>query len=202
MRLGRDGHGTWSLPTDYLARLERHVARAAREAPASVEVLSPVRIERLPDHDGATWLDDVLAGGDAVPAREAGFGREVRSALVLRRAWLLEQGLAAEDQGEVVPGVGAVATLRRRELLRVAAGLARETGKDYYDAGEGMRVEGVVARRLDLASGRFAIIENSREFSLVPWRPVLERAMGRPVSGIVREAGTSWTIGRGREIER
>ena len=202
LRLGRDGHGTWSLPTDYLARLERHVARAAREAPASVEVLSPVRIERLPDHDGATWLDDVLAGGDAVPAREAGFGREVRSALVLRRAWLLEQGLAAEDQGEVVPGVGAVATLRRRELLRVAAGLARETGKDFFDAGEGMRVEGVVARRLDLASGRFAIIENSREFSLVPWRPVLERAMGRPVSGIVREAGTSWTIGRGREIER
>jgi hypothetical protein len=59
-----------------------------------------------------------------------------------------------------------------------------------------------VARRLDLASGRFALNENSREFSLVPWRPVLERAMGRPVSGVMREAGTSWAIGRGREIER
>ena len=138
---------------------------------------------------------------------EQAFGARVRAVVSNRAdagglAFAREQGLAAEDQGEVVPGVGAVATLRRRELLRVAAGLARETGKDFFDAGEGMRVEGVVARRLDLASGRFAIIENSREFSLVPWRPVLERAMGRPVSGIVREAGTSWTIGRGREIER
>jgi hypothetical protein len=33
---------------------------------------------------------------------------------------------------------------------------------------------------------------------LVPWRPTLERAIGRQVSGIVRESGISWTIGRDR----
>ena len=201
-QLARDGDGVWTVPADYLARVERHEARALRERPVSVQVLSPVRIEALPGHEGATWLDEVLVEGDGALARDAGFGREVRSALALRRAWLIEQGLAREEQGEVVLEAGAVKVLRRRELLRVATGLAREIGKDFYEPDEGMRVEGVVARRVDLASGRFAVVENSREFALVPWRPVLERALGKPVSGIVREAGTSWTIGRGRELER
>jgi hypothetical protein len=202
LRLERDDAGAWSVPADYLARVERHEVRALRDRPADVVMLSPAQLEILPDHDGATWLDDVLAAGDGLSAREAGFGREVRSALALRRVWLLRQGLASEERGEFVLGTGTVALLRRRELLRVAAGIARENGKDFVETGEGMRIEGVVARRLDLASGRFAVVENSREFSLVPWRPVLGRAMGKGVSGIVREAGTSWTIGRGREIGR
>jgi hypothetical protein len=32
---------------------------------------------------------------------------------------------------------------------------------------------------------RFAIIERAQDFTLVPWRPVLERAKGQSVSGIV-----------------
>jgi Protein of unknown function (DUF3363) len=66
---------------------------------------------------------------------------------------------------------------------------------------EGARVEGLVRRRIDLASGRFALIETGREFTLVPWRPVLERAMGRQVEGRVRSGGISWTIGRQRGLE-
>ncbi|WP_390901767.1 DUF3363 domain-containing protein [Sphingomonas alpina] len=42
-------------------------------------------------------------------------------------------------------------------------------------------------------------IEKSREFTLVPWRPVLERQIGKPVSGILRDDGVSLSIGRGRE---
>jgi hypothetical protein len=202
LRLERDNDGVWSVPADYVARVEQHEARASHERPVSAEVLSPVRLEVLPEHDGATWLDDVLAAGEGVPGRDAGFGRELRSALALRRAWLLRQGLASEEQGELVLGTGTAALLRRRELLRLAAGLAHETGKDFVEPVEGIRVDGTVTRRIDLASGRFALVENSREFSLVPWRPVLERAMGRPVSGVMREAGTSWTIGRGRELGR
>jgi hypothetical protein len=45
-------------------------------------------------------------------------------------------------------------------------------------------------------------VENSREFSLVPWRPVLERQIGREISGIVRSSGSiSWTFGRERGPE-
>jgi len=202
MRLERDGDGEWTVSADYLARVERHEARAAKERPAEVEVLSPVRLEDLPGHDGATWLDEVLASGDAVPSCDAGFGREVSAALATRRAWLLRQGLAREALGEVMLDANTVAVLRRRELLRMAAGLSRASGKDFVEPTEAVRIEGVVVRRLDLASGRFAVIENSREFALVPWRPMLEQAVGKQVSGIMREAGTSWTIGRGRELAR
>ena len=200
--LERDAAGVWRVGADHLERVARHEARTGRDRLVAVEVLSPVPLAVLPAHDGATWLDAILASGEDLPTREAGFGRELRSALAQRRAWLLQQGLAASEEGEFVMAAGAVAALCRRELLRVGAGLAAETGKAFVHTADGARVEGLVARRLDLASGRFAVIEGGREFALVPWRPVLGRAMGKPVSGIVREGGASWTIGRGRGIER
>lgn len=49
-----------------------------------------------------------------------------------------------------------------------------------------------------LASGRFALIENAREFTLVPWRPVLERELGREVTGVMRGRTVSWSLGRRR----
>jgi hypothetical protein len=48
------------------------------------------------------------------------------------------------------------------------------------------------------SSGRFAVIEKAREFTLVPWRPVLERHLGKQASGIARGDSISWTLGRQR----
>jgi Protein of unknown function (DUF3363) len=45
---------------------------------------------------------------------------------------------------------------------------------------------------VQLASGNYALIENSREFILVPWRPVIARELGREVAGLVRGNGVSW----------
>jgi len=202
LSLERDGEGVWRIAEDHLAQVARHSERDLRERPVSVEILSPVPLENLPEHDGATWLDEVLAEAGADTAREAGFGRELRAALAARRAWLLQQGLATEQHGEFVLGQDAAATLRRRELLRVAQAIASDTGKAFNEPSERARIEGVVRRRLELASGRFAVIESAREFVLVPWRPTLGRAMGKPVAGIMRGSGTSWTIGRSRSLER
>ncbi len=88
--------------------------------------------------------------------------------------------------------------LQRRELARVASQLSGELGLNYAEVGPGERIEGVYRRRLDLASGRFALIEKPREFTLVPWRPVLERNLGKPVAGIARGDRISWTLGRQR----
>ena len=62
----------------------------------------------------------------------------------------------------------------------------------------GERVEGVIARRIDLESGPYALVEKSREFTLVPWRDVLERNIGKAASGIMRESGINWRFGRER----
>ena len=193
--------GSWSIPPNFVELAQRHEARVARDWPVDVELLSPVPLERLAHHHGATWLDRELISAGEDP-RDAGFGREVRSALALRRAWLIDQGLASLEGGHVACRPDMLAVLQRRELVRVAAGIGAESGLAFAPAHEGSRVEGVVRRRLDLASGRFAMIENGREFSLVPWRPVLARAIGRPVSGLVRRgANISWTLGRERGLD-
>lgn len=67
-----------------------------------------------------------------------------------------------------------------------------ELGLSYVETKSGERVEGVYRQRVDLASGRFAVIEKAREFTLVPWRPVLERHLSKQVSGIARGDSNSW----------
>lgn len=47
-------------------------------------------------------------------------------------------------------------------------------------------------------SGRFALIERAHNFTLVPWREMLERHVGKEVSGVMRGDEISWTVGRGR----
>ncbi|WP_308163758.1 DUF3363 domain-containing protein [Bradyrhizobium sp. SRL28] len=55
-------------------------------------------------------------------------------------------------------------------------------------------------RRLSLASGRFAMIDNGLGFQLVPWIPTLERELGRQVNGIAGPGGVEWGFGRKRGL--
>jgi len=91
-----------------------------------------------------------------------------------------------------------LAALQRRELLRIAGQLSEELGKSFREARTGDRVEGRLVRSVELASGRHALVERSRDFTLVPWRPVLDRQLGKPVAGIMRDGGINWTLGRQR----
>jgi hypothetical protein len=146
-----------------------------------------------------TWLDRQMRGEAALEVANHGYGREVRDALARRQQWLVAEGLAAirGDQVEYRPDMEAV--LRRREIGTAAVRLGRQLGVPYSETVPGERVEGVLRRRVDLSSGSFALVENSREFTLVPWRPVLEKQIGREVSGIVRgSGGIDWTLGRQR----
>lgn len=129
---------------------------------------------------------------------DAGFGREARAALAERRQRLVEQDLAHWGQNRIVYRANMFGLLRRRELARVATQLSEELGLTYAEARAGQRIDGAYRRSVDLASGRFAIIERSGDFTLVPWRPVLDGHLGKQVSGILRGDGISWTIGRQR----
>lgn len=194
----REPDGSWTIAPDHIARVEAYEARLARDRPVTVETVSPVSLDRLATADGATWLDLRVAGEDTASARDAGFGREVRQAEGQRRQWLIEQGLAAERDGVVRLRVDALATLRQRELLRVARQLSDELGLPFVEAKPGERIDGVLRRPIDTSGGKFALVEKSREFTLVPWRPAMERQVGRPVVGTMRGDGSGWTFGRER----
>lgn len=194
--LEREPDGTWIIGTDHVERAEAYERMLAQRSPVAIETLSARPLEQLPAHDGATWLDSQLVGETIPPER--GFGGEVRQALAARRRWLIEQDLARAAGEGAVYRPGMIAALQQRELRRVAAQLSRELGLPFAEAQAGEPVTGKLARSLQLGDRKFALIENSREFTLVPWRPVLERAVGKPVSGILREGGIDWTIGRSR----
>lgn len=194
----REGHGSWRIAPDHLDRAQAFARTQRRDRPVEIQLLSALPLEQLPQADGATWLDRELVGGDPVAARDAGFGREVRAALTARRQWLLDQELAQVENGQLRARADLLAALERRELRRVVATLGHERALPYAEPVPGERIEGRLIRRVDLASGRFALVENSREFTLVPWRPTLERQIGNQVSGIMRGDGISWRFGRGR----
>ena len=93
--------------------------------------------------------------------------------------------------------------MQARELDAQAARLATQTGLIRYRHHEGDAVEGTYRQRLNLASGRFAMIDDGLGFSLVPWTPQLDRQLGRSVSGLVRSSGgIDWTLGRNRGLSR
>jgi len=194
----REPDGSWRIAADHLDRAAAWEARLRRDRPADIETLATVPLGQLCEAAAATWLDRELASGAPTPIRDAGFGREVRGALAARRQWLVEQQLADVEGAGIRLRANALALLQRRELLRVSGALADELGKAFREARIGDEIDGVLRRRVDLASGPHALVEKSREFTLVPWRAVLERRRGTSVAGIVRSDGISWRFGRAR----
>jgi hypothetical protein len=194
----RQADGTWVIGAEHIEQAAAYEREQVRGQAVKVEILSALPLGQQIGADGSTWLDRTLISEAPSAVRDAGFGREVRSALVQRRQWLIEQELAHEEQGQTVYRRALLDLLRRRELNRVGAQLSEELGLAYAEAPSSGRIEGVYRRRIDLVSGRLALIEKSREFSLVPWRPVLERNLGKPVDGIIRGETISWTLGRKR----
>lgn len=190
--------GTWIIAADHAERSAEFERVQARARPVAVKILSHIPIERLPSYDGVTWLDRELAADRAEALRDAGFGKAVREAQQIRRQWLLGQALASEQEGTIAYRPDFLATLRRRELARVAAQLSGELGMAYNEAKTGQPITGVLRRTVETGSGRFAVIERARDFTLVPWQPVLQGREGQSVSGIMRTEGASWTVGRSR----
>jgi len=196
--LEREPDGSWMITPDHLGKAEEYEARQLRDRPVTVETLSALPLDKLPGADAATWLDRELVAGNPMPLRDAGFGREVRAAQAMRRQWLVAEQLAEERGGRTIYRRDMLAALQRRELLRVTDQLSAEIGKPFVEARHDEPVQGRLVRAVEMTSGRQALIERSRDFTLVPWRSVMERHIGKSASGIMRDGAISWTFGRQR----
>jgi hypothetical protein len=200
--IAREPDGTWLIKPDHLDRAREYEQLQSKRTPVIVDKLSNLSLEQQIKADGATWLDRHLVSGHTEPPRDAGFGREIKEALRQRQQFLIDQGLAQQEQNQVIYRTNLLSTLRRRELNRVGGQLSHELGLEFVEARMGESVEGTFCKTVELASGKYALVERSREFTLVPWRPVLEHHIGKEVCSIMRDDGISWTIGRQRGIGR
>lgn len=93
-----------------------------------------------------------------------------------------------------------LATLREREVARIGAEMAESKGLPFRAATVGENVSGRFTGTVQLSSGKFAVVEKSHEFTLVPWRPVIDRQLGREVMGVVQSGSVSWQLGKSRGL--
>ena len=192
--------GTWEIPESYLEKAKALEERAHMRQPARLTLLSGFGLGDITEAEGATWLDRQLLSKSPEALREAGFGGEVKNAIERRRQWLMAQGLAREAAGRTIYERHLLQTLRQREVRTAAAKLSRELGKSFAETSDGDEVVGRYRRPVRLVSGKFAVIEKSREFSLVPWRHALERHRGKVVGGVMRGSSVSFDFTRMRGI--
>lgn len=166
----------------------------------ALAVCSDLNLDQQVAAEGATWLDRRLVAREFAELSGAGFGAEVRAALDRRIDTLADLGFARRDADKVTVGRNLVTTLCERELDAVGRRLASETGLAHLPTEAGGYVSGIYRRRLTLASGRFAMIDNGLGFQLVPWIPSIERELGRQVNGIAGPSGVEWNFGRKRDL--
>jgi hypothetical protein len=122
----------------------------------------------------------------------------VRDALQGRIGFLVEQGLAERRGSRVVLARNLLSTLRDRELVATGKVIQDQTGLVHRPQRDGERANGIYRRSVQLASGRFAMLDDGMGFSLVPWRPVIEQRLGQQVDAVVRGSSVTWGLGRQR----
>lgn len=194
----RVAEGVWRVPTDLPEQGRRYDAQ--RLGDVAVELRSHLPIERQVRVIGATWLDQQLIGG-ASGIANTGFGGDVREALRQRSDFLVEQGLAERRGQRVILARNLLGTLRGREIDGAAKTIAAETGLTHRAVADGERVTGTYRRNVQLASGRFAMLDDGMGFSLVPWKPVIEQRLGQTMTAVVRGSSVTWDMGR-RQLSR
>ena len=195
--------GSWTIPDDFLDKARAFEERGRMSQPARLVLRSSFGLEQMVEVEGATWLDRQLTAERPEPLRAAGFGREAEEAIDRRRRWLIQQGLAKETGDRTVYQRDLLPALRRRELGAAAERLSRELGKPFTEPTDGERVDGIYRKPIRLASGKFAVVEKSKEFTLLPWRAILERQRSKSVSGVMDGSTMSLDLGkmRGMSIE-
>lgn len=200
----RDVTGYFKVGTDYRDIALRYEQTQAQAMPVKVEVLATLSLDQQVKRNAATWLDRELTATEPLALASTGFGAAASQALTSRTQWLVEEGIVTLGKdGQAALPHDLTRTLTRRELNETANQLSKANGLKYVEPREGVSIEGRLKGAVDLASGKFALVERSKEFTLVPWREVLTKHIGKDISGIHREHGTNWSMSRGlgRDID-
>ncbi|WP_246663357.1 DUF3363 domain-containing protein [Rhizobium sp. WL3] len=87
--------------------------------------------------------------------------------------------------------------LERTEIDRVGRQMAAVRGLSYTPSKPGEYVSGSLKDGINLASGRFAMLDDGIGFQLVPWQAALDLRIGQHISGVVRDGGgVDWSFAR------
>jgi type IV secretory pathway VirD2 relaxase len=193
----RLSEGFWRVPSNLPERGQQYDAQ--RLDGVMVELRSHLSIEQQTRVMAATWLDQQLVGG-VTDMGGGGFAADVQEALRQRGEFLVAQGLAEGSGKGLVLARDLLRTLRETEIKTTAASIAAKTGLIHRPVVDGQRVTGIYSRSLQLASGRFAMLDDGAQFSLVPWKPVIEVRLGQKMTALLQGNNVTWEFGRMRGL--
>jgi hypothetical protein len=188
--VARRPDGVFEIAPDHQARALKHESKRLARTPVQARIASYWTLAEQEQAPGLTHLDRVLAREEPMPNGPGRFTQEFEAALNRRRLFLIEQGLMGGFDKSLSPD--AVNRLASNELQTTAYRLEKELGRPVLTQ-LGAHVEGMYARRIDLAQGRYALLWQNETAQLVPWRPALEQFAGRHVQGMVRGQSISWS---------
>jgi len=192
----RHSDGSWKIPRDYLKRASDYEKSRGFGNPVKLDILARASLKELPQTIGKTWLDEQLTANGQSGTYE-GFGEEVEASKVQRRQFLMNQGLLSGNESVTD---GTIKALEKLDLDVAGEALSDKLGKAYVVAPEKGQISGKYREAISRPSGKYAIIEKSKEFTLVPWRKTMDRNLGKSVSGAVHGQTISWTHSKGRGI--
>jgi type IV secretory pathway VirD2 relaxase len=178
-----------------ITALEGTAQEETRKQSTRPRILSYLNLERLETAEGLTWLDKELASKSPTFVSDHGFGSDVKAALRNRLQWLTERGMVdPEPDGGARPSAIAMNTLAKHDVTVAAQTYFATTGLQAANLIDGERFDGTYTRSIPLASGKYAVFENSKEFTLVPWRPSFEELKGKSVAGKVSGSTIAWEL--------
>ncbi|MEP4051022.1 MAG: DUF3363 domain-containing protein [Litorimonas sp.] len=195
--VSKNKDGAWDIPDDYLDRVRDYHKRLAKTLPTPLSRDSTLTINEMTTARGATWLDTQLKRGTF---EADGTSKELLDAAANRRAALNQMGFAIRDQDRLFQL--SINELKAMDFKEAGYLQSQSLGKSYVSSTGASHIEGVFSKTIERPSGKFAVIERSREFTLVPWRPVMERRRGQSIIGRAsRGGGISWDV-RDRQRDR
>lgn len=164
--------------------------------PTSIHRDSTQTLSQMERARGATWLDRRLHEVGVTKSVDS----DIHTALKTRQTVLEKMGYSLSQNGRL--SQNALDDLREMDLSEAAGELSETINKPYSALGSNRTVEGIFREAIDRPSGQFAVIERAKDFTLVPWRPVMQRGLGKSITGRVSAAGISWDVSKQRGLSR
>ena len=192
----RNKDGSWQVPQDYLKRARMFERSNSAGKPVQIELNSRLSLSKSAEVIGRTWLDKELVSANSSVSRE-GFGIEVEKAKIDRMAFLRSHELLGKS-GAITGDT--LSQLESLDLKSAGEALSKELGKPFVEVPTKGSLSGTFKKTIERPSGKYALIEKSREFTLVPWRETMDRNLGRSIRGTLGGRTISWTLSRGRGV--
>ena len=179
-----------------------HVVKAGtKNFPESSQPRTVIRLQHQQElaaqirYPGRSWLDEHY---HALREDERPFGVNVRlrKAAEARARWLQTQGLEAGTQASRM-------ALDGMERKAVASRVGQQTGLAFRPLGRGESLQGELLGMMETPSlRRYAVVGNSKEFSLVPWKKDASWQKGQNLVVGVNQQGRAWAKSIQRGVSR